>query len=154
MWSRLLIGLLATFTAACTEGKAADSSGPVTLTNACLQTGGSSTQVDTLVTCQMTAVKRTLSPKGSCYMLTVEGCTEIVTANKVGVGTALTKIVFVAGDGNTQDGFRLREVGDLINTRQVQGKEIVIGFKGAVAQPDPASAYYYVEQPNGELTLE
>ncbi len=154
MRSSLLICLLATLIVACTEGKAADSAGPVTLTNACLQTGGSSTQVDTVLTCQMTAVKRILSPKGSCYMLTVEGCTELVTANKAGVGTALTKITFVAGDGNTQDGFRLREVGDFINTRQVQGKEIVIGFKGAVAQPDSASAFYYVEQPNGELTLE
>ncbi len=138
----------------CTQGRAADSQGPVTLTNLCVQTGGTSAQVDTQIVCSVTAVKRYFSAQGSCYVLTVEGCTENVTANAKGVGTALTKITFIAGDGNSQDGRWFPHVGDFINTRQVQGQAITIGFKGAVAQPDAASAYYYVDQVNGQLSLE
>lgn len=137
----------------CTAGRAADS-GPVTLTNACLQTGGTSVQVDTVVACQMTAIQRVFSAKGSCYVLTVSGCTETVTQGAKGIGTELTKIVFVAGDGNSQDGKWFPHVGDFLNTRQVQSKDLTIGFKGAVAQPDSASAFYYVDQVNGQLTLE
>lgn len=149
-----LLLLAAVVFSGCTQGRAADSPGPVTLTNLCVQTGGTSAQVDTSVVCSMTALKRYFSAQGSCYVLTVEGCTETVTANAKGVGTALTKITFIAGDGNSQDGKWFPHVGDFLNTRQVQGQTITIGFKGAVAQPDAASAYYYVDQVNGQLSLE
>lgn len=139
--------------AACTEGKA-ESQGPVTLTNLCLATGGTGIQVDTTLSCQMTAIKRYFSAQGSCYVATVEGCTETVAENAKGVGAALTKIVFIAGDGNTQDGRWFPHVGDFLNTRQVQSKDVTIGVKGTVAMPDPSSAYYYVDQVNGLLTLE